>query len=438
MIKNYDDAINFIHGRHKWSKTNTFERITNLLQALGNPQDQLQYVHITGTNGKGSVARMTEQLLMEHGLKVGLFTSPFIMRFNERIQVDNVPISDEDLTRTMQQIEPILLEMDRSSEVGGVTEFETLTALMFVYFAQQSLDVVVLEVGIGGMWDTTNVIPNKLVAVITTIGLDHQKILGQTMTEIAQQKAGIIKHVNQPTVIGRLPKLVLPVINQKTHQLYQLGKFFKAEQIQQNRQGAWNFAWLDQSGRHFEDLTLPLLGMYQLDNAAVALEVSALTLQALGRSMQEKSIKSALNQVQWPARFEQISRSPEIILDGAHNLAGIQALVQTLRQKYRNESVIVIMGVLADKNYQQMLAELANEPWIKVIVVNFDAPNQRQAIDPHRVVNELAHQNISVGGDWQSVLDAELAKNIQAKIIISGSLYFVSEVRQVWVSTHSI
>lgn len=438
MIQNYDDAINYIHGRNKWAKKNTFARIDDLLEALGNPQDQLKYVHITGTNGKGSVARMTEQLLLEHGLKVGLFTSPFIMRFNERIQINNKPISDQDLTRIMQRMEPILIKLDQTLPDGGPTEFETLTALMFVYFAQQNLDVVVLEVGIGGTWDTTNVIKNKLVAVITTIGLDHQKVLGNTVTEIAKQKAGIIKNQNQITVVGRLPELTIPVISKQTEHLYQLEMQFKLKKITQNDDGDWIFDWYDQQGRRFENLKLALLGNYQLDNVSVALETAALALQALNVTMQLELIQKALMKVEWPARFEKINQNTEIVLDGAHNLAGIQALIQTIQQRYFEQPVVVIIGVLSDKNYLKMLNELAKEPQIRVIVVSFTAPNQRAAIDPQTVVDELSIANIKAEDDWEIALNKELLQDPVAKIIISGSLYFVAEVRQIWSQKHII
>lgn len=433
MIQNYDEAIKYIHARHKWGKTNTFTRIKALLAALGNPQDQLRYVHITGTNGKGSVARMTEQLLLEHELKVGLFTSPFIMRFNERIQINNQPISDQDLTKIMQKLEPILMKLDQSLPEGGPTEFETLTALMFTYFAEKNLDVVVLEVGIGGTWDTTNVIADKLVAVITTIGLDHQKILGDTITEIAEQKAGIIKNQEQPTVIGHLPKSVIPTIAKQTKQLYQLETQFKVENVRQNDDGDWIFDWYDHQGHYFKHLELALLGSYQLDNVAVALEVAMLTLLALRKTMRIELVQKALIQVKWPVRFEKINQNPEIVLDGAHNLAGIQALIQTIRQRYFEKSVVVIMGVLADKNYLTMLKELAKEPWIKVVVVAFNAPNQRMSIDPQTVVDELSRENITAESDWKIAVQNELAKDPLSKIIISGSLYFVAEVRQIWL-----
>src|SRR5699024_690356 len=191
-IETVRDAIDYIHGRHKWTKTPTFERLNKILARLGHPEQQLKYVHVTGTNGKGSTSKMIAQLLRASGLKVGLFTSPYILKFNERIQDDRGNIKDADLLDLVQRLAPIVEQLDVELPTG-LTEFETLTVLMFMYFTEHPVDVVVLEVGVGGTWDSTTVIPDKIAAVITTVGLDHMHVLGNTITEIATQKAGIIQ-----------------------------------------------------------------------------------------------------------------------------------------------------------------------------------------------------------------------------------------------------
>lgn len=192
MIESYAEALNFIHGRTKFKKIPTLDRMRLFLERLGNPQKGLKYVHVTGTNGKGSTVAMLRSMLMAAGLNVGSFTSPFITRFNERIALNAQPISDEDLTRLARKVEPVVQQLDQELPTGGPTEFEIDTAIMFCYFAEKQPDLVLLEVGIGGLYDSTNVI-TPLVSVITTVSWDHMKYLGDTLAKIAHQKAGIIK-----------------------------------------------------------------------------------------------------------------------------------------------------------------------------------------------------------------------------------------------------
>ena len=203
MIQNYADALAFIHGRTKFKKIPTLKRMRRFLAELGNPEQGQRYIHVTGTNGKGSTVAMLRSMLLDSGLTVGSFTSPFITRFNERIEYNAQQISDDDLVRLTQRLEPVVEKLDRELPTGGPTEFEIDTALMFCYMAEKKPDVVLLEVGIGGLYDSTNVIiPN--VSVITTVGWDHMKYLGNTLGAIAKQKAGIIKQA-VPVVIGKLP-----------------------------------------------------------------------------------------------------------------------------------------------------------------------------------------------------------------------------------------
>lgn len=201
-ISNYQQALSFIHGRTKFKKIPTLKRMRLFLQALGNPQDGLRYLHVTGTNGKGSVVAMTRNLLMAHGLTVGTFTSPFITRFNERISLDGHPIADDDLVRLTQRVAKVVDRLDQELPTGGPTEFEIDTAIMFCYFAEIKPDVVILEVGIGGTYDSTNVITDPVAVAITTVGYDHMKYLGSTLAAIATQKAGIIKE-GRPVVVGQ-------------------------------------------------------------------------------------------------------------------------------------------------------------------------------------------------------------------------------------------
>jgi len=429
MIQNYDDALAFIHGRHKWKKTNTFARIQDLLAELGNPQNNLKYVHVTGTNGKGSVSKMTAQILEESGLKVGLFTSPFIMRFNERMQINGEPIPDADLTRIMQRIEPILDKMDATLVEGGPTEFETLTALMFVYFVEQYVDVAVLEVGIGGTWDTTNVIDDKLVSVITTIGYDHQHVLGDTLAEIAEAKAGIIMP-ERPTVIGKLPAQAREVIAQKADELVELGNDFAVKNVVVDPKWGLRFDF-NNDDVTFAEVDLDLMGEFQADNAAIAIEVAQIVLPKFGKNLEINVLAAALKKVQWPARFEKLGDEPLVVIDGAHNPAGILALTDTLKRDFKGKYIHIIMGVLADKNYQLMIEELLTVKNAELSVVGFNSPMNRENLDPHAITDLLPGKHIATFDTWQDGL-AHILQQMDVSddmLVITGSLYFVSEVR---------
>jgi folylpolyglutamate synthase/dihydrofolate synthase len=209
MVKDYDEALNFIHGRTKFKKSDHLNRMRKFLELLGDPQEEISAIHVAGTNGKGSTVAYLRDLLMSQGYTVGTFTSPFLVRFNERISVDGEPISDATLISLVNQVQPIVAKLDASYPEGGPTEFEIITATMFLYF-KDHVDVAVIEVGIGGLLDSTNVF-TPAVSVITTIGFDHMKLLGNTLPKIAAQKAGIIKP-SVPVVAGRLPQSAMQVV----------------------------------------------------------------------------------------------------------------------------------------------------------------------------------------------------------------------------------
>ncbi|MFL1695924.1 bifunctional folylpolyglutamate synthase/dihydrofolate synthase [Weissella kandleri] len=430
MIQDYQAALALIHGRPRFGKAETLTRMQALLTLLGNPQDQLQYVHVTGTNGKGSVSRMTEQILSAHGLRVGLYTSPFIMRFNERIQINHVNISDADLVRWVQKLEPLLAQLDAQA-ADGPTEFETITALMFAYFAEQKVDIVVLEVGIGGLLDSTNIIQSKLVSVITTVAFDHQKLLGNTLTAIATQKAGIIKGPRHPTVVGRLPVEALQVIAHKTKQLKILDHDFWLEHVQKDANGYFKFDFVNQHGLKLTNLILNLKGTYQLGNSAVAIMTAQLALQALNIELKPAAVQAALQNVTWPGRFEYLQQQPPVVIDGAHNLAGVNSLLDTLKQQPAKH-IEIIMGVLTDKDYPAMLKRLKTDSRVHLTVVAFAAPNQRQVVQPNNNNMEAAVDATAV--DFEQAYAALQPLPTDTLVVFTGSLYFISAVRQAFIT----
>lgn len=433
MIESYAEALNFIHGRTKFKKIPTLDRMRLFLERLGNPQKVLKYVHVTGTNGKGSTVAMLRSMLMAAGLNVGSFTSPFITRFNERIALNAQPISDEDLTRLARKVEPVVQQLDQELPTGGPTEFEIDTAIMFCYFAEKQPDLVLLEVGIGGLYDSTNVI-TPLVSVITTVSWDHMKYLGDTLAKIAHQKAGIIKR-GVPVVIGQLPPSALQVITkeatEKNAKIYELGKDFSAQKINQNAVKA-EIIYDGGQLHHFRS-TLGLAGDYQVENAAIAITTLQIVLTKLGIPVIVADLKKGLAMTQWPGRMETVIDEPLVLLDGAHNLPGMQALVKTIRDDFSDREVYVLVAILADKQYELMLGELASLGNVHLMVTNFAGPGpKRPSANLTTTIGEFKTKHpIQVAENWQTgfvKLSQELT--VDDVMIITGSLYFVSEVRK--------
>ena len=433
MIESYAEALNFIHGRTKFKKIPTLDRMKLFLERLGNPQKGLKYVHVTGTNGKGSSVAMLRAMLMETGRNIGSFTSPFITRFNERIALNAKPISDEDLTRFARKVEPVVQQLDQELPTGGPTEFEIDTAIMFCYFAEKQPDLVLLEVGIGGLYDSTNVI-TPLVSVITTVSWDHMKYLGDTLAKIAHQKAGIIKE-KVPVVIGRLSpsahQVIMEEATEKNAKVYELGKDFSARKINHNVIKA-EIIYDGGQLHHFRS-NLGLAGDYQVENSVIAITTVQIVLKKLGIPVVAADLKKRLALTQWPGRMETVINEPLVLLDGAHNLPGMQALVKTIHDDFSDREVYVLVAILADKQYELMLGELASLGNVHLMVTNFAGPGpQRPSANLTTTISEFKTKHpIQVAENWQTGF-VKLSQELAADdvMIITGSLYFVSEVRK--------
>ena len=435
-IQTVEDALAFIHGRTKFKKIPTLKRMRRFLQELNDPQQGLTYIHVTGTNGKGSVVAMTRQILMEQGLSVGTFTSPFITKFNERIALNGQPISDADLVTYTRRVAQVVDKLDQTLPTGGPTEFEIDTAIMFCYFAAKKPDVVILEVGIGGLFDSTNVIEHPVVTAITTVGYDHMKVLGNTLAAIARQKAGIIK-AGRPMVIGQLPKEALQVVKQtaaeQAAQLYQPGIDY---QVAKTNGHAFRAQILyDGPGLHHVKAQLGLGGDYQVQNAGVAITLAEVFCQERGLPFDRQALVKALLASHWPGRLEVVNDEPLVILDGAHNLPGIQALCQTIRDDFADRDVYLLVAILADKQYELMLGELASLPNVHITVTNFAGPGpKRPSADLGAVIEELkSRYPIKMVDPWQ-VAFTQRARQLSSEdvLMVTGSLYFISDVRHLF------
>jgi len=432
MIDTYSAALAFIHGRTQFKKAPTLSRMRQFLHELGDPQLKVAGIHVAGTNGKGSTVANLRELFMADGLTVGTFTSPFIVRFNERISVDGTPISDEELVGLVQQIQPIVAKLDATLASGGPTEFEIITAMMFLYFAAQPIDIAIIEVGLGGLYDSTNVW-TPAVSVITTIGYDHMQILGNTLTAIATQKAGIIK-TQVPVIVGKLPaeaqQVMIDTAMSKRAPLRTLGVDFTTKLLPpQGWQERFNFDGLE---AHFKDLTTPLLGDYQVDNAAVAIAAYLTYHQATQLPVVTSDVKAAVAATQWPGRFERLNQDLLIMIDGAHNEPAVTELAATLSERFGQQTVYVIFAVLADKQHQQMIQTLGALPNVQLRLTQFEGPNaKRPATDPTMLAHEMPNgRTAEVFDNWQAALMQTLQEmSSDDALLLTGSLYFISDVR---------
>lgn len=431
-INNYDDALRFIHGRQRFKKKPTLKRMRHFLELLGNPQSGLQYVHITGTNGKGSTVAMLRQLLEKSGLTVGSFTSPFITRFNERICYDGQPISDTNLIKYTQQVAKVAEQLDNTEIDGGPTEFEIDTAIMFCYFADVQPDIVILEVGIGGLYDSTNVIEKNIVSAIVTVGYDHMKYLGDTLAAIAKQKAGIIKP-GCPVVIGNVPDeardAILNTARNKHAQTFVWNKqYHAATVVKQKVKPLIDYEGLDIPKTKFQ---LSLAGEYQIENAAVAITLFQIVMKKFGLAIIIKDIREALEDVSWPGRMEVVNDEPLVILDGAHNLPGMHALANSIDDEFSDRNVYVLVAILADKQYELMIGELASLKNVHITLTNFNGPYPgRKSADLYDVQDINTRYPMRYSNSWQEGL-VHISSEMSADdvLIITGSLYFIADVR---------
>ena len=396
-------------------------RMEAILEALGNPERELKSIHIAGTNGKGSTAAMVTAFAKAHGLQVGTFTSPHMDSIRERIQLDGVPLEEEPFWQAasvVREVESCLFE-----EWGAFNYFEILTAMMFVVFQQEAVDLAIIEVGIGGLLDNTNV-GHPLVSVITTIGLDHQDLLGSTLEEITAQKAGIIK-AGQQAVVGPVTRECMDVIRSTA-----------------SKQGATMQAFgedfsLVEDSYQDNELTIPLeqlalKGAFQKENATVAIRAFRTWMEATGRSVQPGCIEAALPVVSWPGRMEVLQETPLVIIDGAHNLPAIGRLVQNMTARVGKKQTL-LFSALTRKDSQQMLLRLQEAlPDVNIILTSFH-PSRGLSIARSDVEAYLDSRKISYEESFEDVIDRFTSSTDgKSELWVTGSLYFIAEVRHWW------
>ncbi len=420
-----DQAISYLK-RLPYSEVKPgLARVRALLEAVGNPQQKLKTVHITGTNGKGSVAAMLASVLQRAGYRTGLYSSPHLLSYGERIQIDGTPISERDFTALTDELMPLAEEMSDKP-----TQFEFLTAMAFLYFARQNVDIAVIEVGMGGRFDATNVL-TPLVSVLTNVELDHTEFLGETVAEIAWEKAGIAKpHV--PLVTGERKPEALAVIERECAAVG--APLIQTKTDIERRDFTWEYQ--EFAVPSLGHLQLRLLGGYQRENLAVAIEALGVLQQRLNFSTE--AIRAGLARAYWPGRFEVVQKEPYVIvLDGAHNPHAARALRDDLRryvQKYQLAKKLLLFGVLKDKDYRQMAQTLFPE-FDELFLVQPDSPRAcaPSALEPIACdLGKTVSVFEGVAAGWAAAQKRAdlLAQQYQPTLLcVTGSLYLIGAVK---------
>ena len=418
---NYQEALKFlIETKSRGSKLG-LERMQKLLMHLGNPEQNLKFIHLAGTNGKGSTAMMLSSILSCAGYKTGLYTSPYLTKPNEQFRFNGDVISNEDFAKLMKRMKEVILQMKEDEQP---TEFELLTAAAFEYFSKLKCDLVVLETGLGGELDATNIIPLPLVAVITNIGMDHMAYLGDKITQIAKVKAGIIKEHGYVVSYEQLYE-VKEVLDRDCKEKNATIAYAEFAQIRPHEE---HLSMQKFSYKEHKEISLPLIGEHQRKNAAVALEVIQV-LKNQGYQITEEMVKRGLFQVNWPARFEILSKRPLVILDGAHNEQCIDEIKKVLQNFVPNKKVIFIVGVMADKDYKAMIRKLI--PIAKEFYTV--RPKNERALDAISLAMAIHDENgyataeMSIGDALMSALEHATPSDV---ICIIGSLYMAGEARE--------
>ncbi|WP_029177274.1 bifunctional folylpolyglutamate synthase/dihydrofolate synthase [Streptococcus suis] len=386
------------------------EKIEYALELLGNPQFAVPVIHVAGTNGKGSTIAFLRQLFQAHGLRVGSFVSPHMVSVHDRICIDSQPISDHDFQCYLQKVYD--LEQEVAARYEPFRYFEVMVLIMFLYFQDQQPDLALVEVGIGGLLDTTNVAAPAL-SVITSIGMDHQDLLGSTLREIAEQKAGIIKE-SVPVVLGPLSPettaICRHIAQDKQASVHQFGQEFTY------KAGHFSNTDIDLS-----ELVLGLAGQHQEENAAVALQTFLLYMTNIQKDIQPQLIQQALAQTSWPGRLELVAQEPKIYLDGAHNVPAIERLVEFIQ--VQEEPVTILFSALRRKDFQEMLELLEEKlPHTALVLTSFAYDGALS--EENRQGRDYVENYQQFIEDWQS--------SEQGILIVTGSLYFISEVRRIF------
>ncbi|MBF0774324.1 bifunctional folylpolyglutamate synthase/dihydrofolate synthase [Mammaliicoccus sciuri] len=417
---NYLDSLHWIHERTKFGIKPGVKRMKWMLDKLGNPEEKIQAVHVVGTNGKGSTVSYLREALVANKYKIGTFTSPFIVTFNERISINGTPITDDELVELVQIVKPISERLESETDLGPATEFEIITLMMFVYFGiVHPVDFVIIEAGLGALNDSTNVF-QPIMTVLTSIGLDHTNILGDTYMDIAREKAGVIKP-SVPLVYAIKPKDALHFVREVVEKNYNKGLELDRDfhVLSDNTEFTYRYGSYE-----LENIQLKMIGQHQHENAALAITTLIEMYQRGMIQLNFNTMIEAIEHTTWSGRIEKVQEQPLILIDGAHNKESIDALVDTLKQYYSDKKIDVLFAAIDGKPIGKMMnsiEEIAN----RFYVTTFDFP---KALPIDAVYDYLEHHHIEKVQDYPQFIekyDGEL-------LVVTGSLYFISEVRKLF------
>ncbi|MGE4572265.1 MAG: folylpolyglutamate synthase/dihydrofolate synthase family protein [Candidatus Izemoplasmatales bacterium] len=421
MFTSKEQAQNWIENIKRFGSRLDLSRISKALEILGNPHREFKSIHVAGTNGKGSTTNYIKNILVESGFKVGLYTSPYVVDFNERIKINHQSISDESLvyyTNILHDVSDKLIEED---EENIITFFEVLTVISFLYFRDEKVDFAVIEVGLGGLLDATNVIVPE-VSVITNVSYDHMKQLGNSLESIALNKLGIVKE-NVPLITAIEDMHLFPLIYEVAASKNARVKIINHDLVTDKVVGEeTTFKYQE------EPYVLGLPGYHQIKNACLAIETIRLLRLHLNLDITEEHIKVGLKSTKWPGRFEIFDH--KIVIDGAHNIGGIQALKKSMKAIFKDKNILCLFSVMKDKQHKQMIEELDNF-CDELYFTEFDY--QRRA-DAEDLFFESTSYKKSYHHDYKEIF-YQLKSNLKANdvLLVTGSLYFISEIRKLLV-----
>jgi len=416
----YQQSLDYLYGLEKFGMIFNLTQVERILNAIGDPHKEIQTIHIGGTNGKGSTAAMMSSILQKEGYRVGLYTSPHLIRFTERIKVNGKEIEEEEVAALAGWMRK---EIEASGILPPFTFFDFTTAMALHYFKQKLVDLAILEVGLGGRLDSTNVV-DPLIAIITNIAKDHEEYLGKSILKIAQEKAGIIKK-GRPLITAATQPLVLRLFSKvcqgKESPYFRVGKEFRYVRAED---GDFDYEGLN---RKLWGIHLNLKGFHQVINATTALGAMEV-LEDLGYRVSTHAMIDGLKEVDWPGRLEIVSSSPRVILDGAHNPAGALVLKESLEKEFQYQNLILLIGIMKDKDIPSMLHLLA--PLAHHII--FTKPHTDRAADPSLLKKALGQngKKAEIAEDLREAIERGLSLTQEEDLLcITGSLYTVGEAR---------
>ncbi|MBF0842470.1 MULTISPECIES: bifunctional folylpolyglutamate synthase/dihydrofolate synthase [Mammaliicoccus] len=418
---NYLDSLHWIHGRTKFGIKPGVKRMKWMLRKLDHPEDKIQGIHVVGTNGKGSTVSYIRDALIANGYEVGTFTSPYIITFNERISLNGKPITNEELVELVQIVKPITERLEVETDLGPATEFEVITLIMFVYFGTiRPVNFVVVEAGLGALNDSTNVF-QPIMTVLTSIGLDHTNILGETYMDIAREKAGVIKP-SVPLVYSIKPKDALNFIREVVEHHHNKGLELDRDIYVVSEDEEFTYRY---DNYELENIKLKMIGNHQHENAALAITTLIEMYQRGLIQLDFNKMIDAIENVTWYGRIEKVNDNPLIFLDGAHNKESIDALVKTLQHYYSDKKIDVLFAAIDGKPIGKMLnslEDIAN----RFFVTTFDFP---KALPIDTIYESVEHSHIEKVKNYREFIESYQGD----LLIITGSLYFISEVRKLLV-----